>query len=366
MNIVAIIMLVFAGIGALDRIIGNKLGVGKEFEKGIKLIGELVLSMLGMIILAPALATLLAPFFNFVYNSLGIEPSILPAILFANDMGGAPLAKEIAQNADLGMFNGMVVASMMGATTSFTIPMALGCLKKEKHPDLMLGLLCGIVTIPVGCFVGGLICRIPILPLLLDLLPLIIFSALTAIGLWLIPKICIRIFTVLGYLIKIMVTVGLVLGLIELLLGVKPIESTGNAIDAAYICLNAAAVLSGALPLLFLLSKALAKPMGALGNRLKINGQSTLGFVSTLASNVPTFEIMNEMDQKGTILNSAFAVSASFLLADHLAFTLAFDQSYLLPMMVAKIISGLLAFLFAILIYKRANNTLNQKEKEGS
>ena len=362
MNAVAVIMLVFAGLGAVDRIIGNKIGIGKEFEKGIKLVGELVLSMLGMIIIAPVLANLMAPFFNFVYHSLKIEPSILPAILFANDMGGAPLAKEIAQNADLGMFNGMVVASMMGATVSFTIPLALGCLKKEKHGELMLGLLCGVVTIPVGCFAGGLICGIPVLPLFFDLLPLIIFSVLTAIGLWLIPKICVNIFTVLGFLIKILVTIGLVLGLIELLIGVKPIESAGNALDAAGICLNAAAVLSGALPLLFLLSKILAKPMGMLGNRLKINSQSTLGFLSTLASNVSTFEMMNEMDQKGTVLNSAFAVSASFLLADHLAFTLAFDQSYLLPMMIAKITSGLLALFFAVLIYKRANKISDREE----
>lgn len=353
MNVVSIVMLTFTVFGAIDRIFGNKIGIGKEFEKGILLLGQLVLSMLGMIIIAPVLADFLSPFFSFVYNTLKIEPSILPAMLFANDMGGASLAKEIAQNSSLGMFNGMVVASMMGATVSFSIPVAIGCLKKDKQNELMLGLLCGIVTIPIGCFAGGLICRIPVIPLFCDLLPLIVFSIITALGLWKIPKICIKIFSVLGFVMTVMITVGLIFGITELLLGVKVIDGTADVMEAAKICLNAAAVMSGAFPLLYMLSKLLSRPLEAFGNRLKINRKSTLGFLSTLANNVSTFEIMNDMDKKGTVLNSAFAVSASFLLADHLAFTLAFAPSYLISMMAAKIISGLIAIFFSILIYKR-------------
>ena len=45
MNTVSHIMLVFAVLGAIDRIIGNKIGIGKEFEKGILLLGQLVLAV---------------------------------------------------------------------------------------------------------------------------------------------------------------------------------------------------------------------------------------------------------------------------------------------------------------------------------
>ena len=353
MNVVSIIMLCFAMLGLADRLIGNKIGIGKEFEKGFLLLGQLVLSMMGMIIIAPVLAELLAPAFDFVYNVLGVEPSIIPATLFANDMGGAPLAKEIAKNSQVGMYNAMVVSSMMGATVSFTIPLALGCLKKEKHKELILGLLSGIVTIPVGCIVAGFICKIPFVTLLLDLLPLIIFAVIIAVGLLLVPNVCIKIFNVLGVLIKILISVGLALGIIELLLGVMLIESAAPASEGIAICLSAAVVMSGAFPLLYIVSKLLKKPMEAFGRALGINGDSTLGFLSTLANNVSTFEIMNGMDAKGTVLNSAFAVSASFILADHLAFTLSYEPSYLLPMMVAKITSGIAAVLFALVIYKK-------------
>ena len=362
MNAVSIIMLSFAGLGLADRLIGNKFGIGKEFEKGFLLLGQLVLSMMGMIIIVPVLAEILSPVFDFVYNVLGIEPSIIPASLFANDMGGAPLAKEVAKNSQVGMYNAMVVSSMMGATVSFTVPLALGCLKKEKHRELILGLLSGIVTIPVGCIIAGFICKIPFVALILNLLPLIIFAVIIAVGLLLIPNVCIKIFNVLGILIKILVSIGLALGIVEILLGVKLIESAAPASEGVAICISAAVVMSGAFPLLYIVSKLLAKPMSALGKTLGINNDSTLGFLSTLANNVSTFEIMNGMDAKGTVLNSAFAVSASFILADHLAFTLSYEASYLLPMMVAKITSGLAAILFALIIYKKVGSKIAKGE----
>ena len=39
MKIVSIIMLIFALLGAIDRIFNNKFGLGKEFEKGFNLLG---------------------------------------------------------------------------------------------------------------------------------------------------------------------------------------------------------------------------------------------------------------------------------------------------------------------------------------
>ena len=61
---------------------------------------------------------------------------------------------------------------------------------------------------------------------------------------------------------------------------------------------------------------------------------------------------MDKMDKKGIVLNSAFAVSAAFVFGSHLAFTMAFDPSFVLPMIVGKIISGIAAVILALLIYK--------------
>lgn len=362
MNVISIIMLCFAILGALDRIFGNRFGLGKEFEKGFMLLGTLALTMIGMIVISPLIAELLEPCFSFVYDTFKIDPSIITSSVFANDMGGAPLAKEIARDERIGMFNGLVVASMMGATISFTVPVALGCLKKEKHKELMLGLLCGIVTIPLGCFVAGLMSGIPLGLLLLNLLPLLLFALLIAAGLLLVPRVCIAIFNVLGIVIKVLITIGLCLGMLEFLIGFKPIDGLASFEEGATVCLNAAIVMAGAFPMLHILSKLLAKPIKKLGDVLKISEKSTLGFVATLANNVSTFEMMNEMDPKGAVLNAAFAVSVSFVLADHLAFTLAFDPAYLWMMMVGKFVSGFFAIAFALIVYNRIGSKITAEE----
>ena len=183
MSVLEILTVGFSLLGAADYIFGSKLGLGKQFERGLMLTGTMLLSMLGMIAIAPVLAQLLKPLFDGFYELLGIDPSILPATLFANDMGGASVAGEIAKDEQLGRFNGLVVASMMGATLSFTLPVAMNMVEKEHHDRMILGFLCGILTIPVGCFVAGLMCKIPVGTLLYNLLPLLIFSVLIALGL---------------------------------------------------------------------------------------------------------------------------------------------------------------------------------------
>ena len=112
MNYVALVMAAFSVVAAIDRIFGNRLGLGKEFEKGFNLLGTLALSMIGMIVLSPAIARLLEPLFDFVYGTFGIDPSIIPASLFANDMGGAALAFDVAKNDSIGKFNAIIVSAM--------------------------------------------------------------------------------------------------------------------------------------------------------------------------------------------------------------------------------------------------------------
>lgn len=357
MQYVSWIMAIFAVIGALDRILGNRLGLGKEFERGLEMLGTLALSMIGMIVISPLIAECLSPVLEIITRVVPIDPSIVSASLFANDMGGAPLSEELAKNATVGGFNALVVSSMMGATVSFTIPFALGAVKKEQHGDLLVGLLCGIVTVPVGCFVAGLIARVPFVDLLIDLCPLALFSAVIAVGLIKFPKLCVRLFGILGVIIKILITAGLAIAIFQALTGkewVRPVESFENA---ALIIVGIAAVMTGAFPLITLLSRLLRRPLSALGKRIGVNEISMMGFLSSLATSATTFDKMGEMDRRGVVLNSAFAVSAAFAFADHLAFTLSYRAEYLPAVLIGKLTAGILAVLVAIPIYNRITRT---------
>jgi ethanolamine transporter len=362
MNAVSIIMVIFSMLAAVDRILGNRFGLGREFERGFMLLGTMMLTMTGMISLAPVLADLLRPAFSFVSDVLHLDPSIIPASLFANDMGGAPLSVEVAGDAGMGLYNALVTSSMMGCTVSFTIPYALGAVKKEQHRELLLGLLCGVVTIPIGCLLAGFMCALPLPALLLNLLPLLLFAGIIAIGLIFAPGACVKIFGILGKIITILITLGLALGVLKFLVGLEPIKGLAPIEEGGAVCLNAAIVMSGAFPLMYVISRLFAKPLRKLGGLIGVNEHAAVGFISSLATSVTTFGLMEKMDKKGAMLNAAFATSAAFTFAGHLAFTLAFDASYLAPMIVGKLVAGVCSVILAILIYRR----LYQKKTEQS
>ena len=348
-------MAVFAVIGALDKITGNHLKLGDEFEKGIMTLGPLSLSMIGMMTIAPALADLLIPVITPVANLFGFDPSALAGILIANDMGGAALADSIAANKLLGSFHGLCVASMLGATISFTIPVALRSSKKEHHDDVLLGLLCGISTIPVGCFVSGIVMGINPLTVLLNLLPAIIISVIIIIGLLKFQKVTVKIFSVFGKIISILITCGLALGIFQQLTGKVILENTAPIMESAATVFTICITLAGTFPLIAIISKILKKPLSVLGKKLELDDTSVVGLIATLANSIATMESADRMNRKGRILNLAFAVSAAFVFGDHLAFTLSYNAEHIVPVIIGKLVAGITALVVASILYKKSS-----------
>lgn len=354
MEIFTYVMIAIAVIAAIDRIFGNKIGLGEELEKSVAMIAPLALSMAGILILAPSISYMLQGLASYFPDFLDF--SIIPSLLLANDMGGAHLAKDLTSNDNLGYFNGLVTASMMGATVSFTIPFSIQVTKKENHSYIFFGILCGMITIPVGLIFGGLICGISIVTLLINLVPLLIAVLIIAVGIIKFEKITIKLFSILAWFIKLIITAGLIFGIIEYLTGKALIPYMDNLNNAMDIIINIMCIMAGALPLFFVLKKLLKPFLNKFGSFLGVNETAAFGFLTTIGTSVPTYEMMDEMDKKGIVLNAAFSVGASFTFVDHLAFTVSFNEDYILPMITAKIISGITALIVANILYNRKNN----------
>ena len=346
-------MAVFAVIGALDKITGNHLKLGDEFEKGILTLGPLSLSMIGMMTIAPALSDLLLPVITPVANLLHFDPSALAGILIANDMGGAALADGVATDPLLGSFHGLCVASMLGATVSFTIPVALRSSKKENHDDVLLGLLCGIATIPVGCFISGLVMGINPLTVLLNLSPALLISVIIILGLLFLRKITVKIFSIFGKFITILITAGLALGIFQQLTGKVVLKNTAPIMESAATVFTICITLAGTFPLIAIISKILKKPLSALGKKFDLDDTSVVGLIATLANSIATMESADRMNRKGRVLNLAFAVSAAFVFGDHLAFTLSYNDEHIIPVIVGKLVAGITALVLASILYKK-------------
>ncbi len=355
-EIIIYIMVVFMALGAIDRIIGNRFGLGEKFEEGIMAMGSLALSMIGIISLAPVLAGLLRPVVVPLFALVGADPAVFAGTILANDMGGAPLAQELAQTTEAGQFGGLIVGAMLGPTIVFTIPVALGIIRREDRPALARGVLAGIVTIPIGCLVGGLVAGFDILMVLRNLIPIVVIAILIAVGLWLLPNGMVKGFQVFGRIIIIIITVGLAAAIIETLTGLTVIPGLAP-LDEGFLTVGGIAiVLAGAFPLVHVITKVFQKPLMKLGHLLGMNDKAAAGMVATLANNIPMFGILHEMDERGKVINVAFAVSAAFVFGDHLGFTAGFDSSMILPMIVGKLVGGITAVVVAMFITRREAN----------
>ena len=347
-------MAVFGVLGALDRIFGNRLGLGERFEEGIQSMGSLALAMVGIIVIAPVLADLLKPVVVPVYEFLGADPAMFAGTILASDMGAAPLAEALTEDAQAAAFGGVICGSMLGATIVFSIPVALGILRKEDHPALAKGMLAGILTIPVGLLAGGLVAGFPIGMVLRNLLPVLLIAALIGLGLWKWERGLITGFGWFGKGIIALITVGLGAIILQTLTGFVLIPGLAPVEEAFRTVGTIALVLAGAFPLVFVLTKLLNKPLLKLGSLLGINDKAAAGLIASLANSIATFGMVKEMDSRGKVVNIAFAVSAAFVFGDHLGFTAGYAPELLPAVIVAKLTGGIAAVAVALMITKKA------------
>ena len=349
-EILIAVMAVFAVIGAADRILGNRLGLGKEFEEGILAMGSLAMAMLGIISLAPVLAAVLRPVVVPVYTFLGADPAMFAGTILACDMGGAALAAQMTGDSQAALLGGVIGGSMLGATIVFTIPVAMGILEENDRPAMAKGILAGLVTIPVGILVGGLVAGFPIGMVLRNLIPVVVIALLITLGLWKAETAMIKGFGWFGKGITALITAGLAAAILQeltgfvLIPGLAPLEEGFQTVGAI------AVVLAGAFPLVAVLTRLLKKPLMKLGSLLGINDTAAAGLVATLANSIATFGLVKDMDQRGKVVNIAFAVSAAFVFGDHLGFTAGFAPEMLPAMILGKLAGGISAVAVALLM----------------
>ena len=352
-EILIALMAGFAVLGAIDRIFGNRWGLGKEFEEGILAMGSLALAMVGIVSLAPVLANVLKPVVVPIYGFLGADPAMFAGTILASDMGGGALAAQMTADPQAAALGGVLTGSMLGATIVFTIPVAMGILREEDRPAMAKGILCGIVTIPVGVLIGGLAAGFSLGMVLRNLIPIVLIAVLIALGLWRAERAMVKGFELFGKFVVIVVTVGLAAAIVEELTGYAIIRGMAPISEGFATVGTIAIILAGAFPLVFVLTKLLRKPLMAVGRFLGINDAAAAGLIASLANSIATFGLVKDMNERGKVVNIAFAVSAAFVFGDHLGFTAGFAPEMIGPMILGKLAGGISAVAVALWLTKK-------------
>lgn len=350
-RILMLIMAAGAVLGGVDRLLGNRRGYGKKFEEGFLFLGPIALSMTGMICLAPVLADVLGRAVIPLYQAIGADPAMFGSLL-AIDMGGYQLARELAVDARMGSYAGLVAAAIFGCTLVFTIPVGMGMVCSQDRGLFAKGIMLGLVTMPVGLITGGLLAGLSLWECIRQNLPLFGMALLLMAGLWRIPERMIRGFCLLADGIRGVITVGLVLAVVEYLCGFNPVKGMAPIGEAMGVVSSIGIVMLGSLPAAELLQRILKKPFTLLGKRLGMKAESMTGMLIGLVSVIPALSMYRDMDERGKVANGAFLVSGASLLAAHMGFVISTEPDMLGALMGGKL-SGAFAALVLTLIVSR-------------
>ena len=347
MNGFIVLLLFFALLGAVDKILGGRWGLAEGFDQGLGRMGALCLSMMGIYCIGIMAIRNSASFWQETQQYLPFDASLLLGALLAPDMGGYAIAKEIAVNPNIAVFSGVLVSSTLGCTLSFLIPIFLGTLPSKEIPLVMEGLVRGVIVLPLALGVGLILLKMPWLGALHCLWPICLLCLLLFTCLRFFPQKTVRILSAFGELIRILSIVLFCVAAASVFFPQWNLVERGLLTEILEIVFRIAVAVSGSSVLSALILRWAKRPMSFVAQKLKVNEYAVVGLMLSLASSVAMLPLFSKMDRRGKLMNAAFSVSAAFVMGGQFVFIASMETSSVTTIfMLTKIIGGLAALLF--------------------
>lgn len=391
------IIMVCAVIGAIASIFKPESHLATEFTAGLHSIGPIFIPVAGIMAAIPYITQFISTVVGPLFLAMGSDAGIAGPIFIASDLGGYQLAQALSQSPE-GWILGLITGFQSGSTIIFVVPVGLAMLQKADHKYMALGIMAGLLSIPIsivliamGLQVFDIGVRPDIatagaatqalhftLPLLLqNLLPLIIFCVALAAALRYFPGVMVYLFLKLGQLMYAAVTLILVASIVEYFTqffssvfgtwGFAPIiADKADQFRALEIAGYVGIMLCGAFPMVYLIKHFLSRPIEKVASRLGLSPVGAAGILAASANILAMFRLVADMPPKDKVLVIAFSVCAAFTFGDHLAYSANFQPSIIGPLIVGKLLGGLIGMLLAYwLAVPKAIELGNQEPEPG-
>lgn len=394
-TIVVYIIMACAIAGCLASVIKPESELGQQFVAGIDSIGPIFLPVAGIMASAPYLTAFVSAVFGPAYSAVGADPAMAATTFIAVDMGGYQLADALAETRESWIM-AMVTGYMAGATIVFSIPVALKMLEKRDRKYLALGVMSGLLAIPIGVLVASAIIAVshPMVrevvstnadatyqlalswgQIGVNLIPLIIICVALAAGLKFKPDAMIKGFIVFGRVMESALKIVFVLVVVEYFTGVwstlfgsfgfDPIIADEEDIFRALEVSGAIGMmLCGAFPMVYLIRRYLAKPLAKIGGAVGLSSDATAGLLAGSANVLALFSMVKDLRAKDKVICMAFAVCCAFLFGDHLSFTANFQPNLIVVVLAGKLAAGICAIVFAKLLAVKKAEQLEREADE--
>lgn len=394
-NIVVYMIMICAVLGAFAAIKDPENGLGKQFMEGLHSVGYIFIPAAGIMASIPYLSWFIDKAAGPFFAAIGADPAIAATAILASDMGGYQLADALKESYE-GWIMALIVGFMAGATIVFSIPVGLAMLDKRDHKYMALGVMSGLLTIPIGAFISSVMMlltnaqvrdvistssastyefTISYAQLILNLAPLAVMVIVLALGLYFLPDLMIKGFMIFGRVMDAGIKLVLVFSIVEFFTGffstvfggwgfspiIADADDQFRALETAgYIGM----MLAGAFPMVYLIQKYAGRPLGALGSKIGLSEAGSAGLLATSANILAMFKLVASMPPKDKVINISFAVCGAFLLGDHLSFTANFQPTLILPVMIGKLTAAVIGIALAYKLSVPKALELEQKDRE--
>lgn len=376
-TVIIYVIMAFVLIGAIAAIRKPEKGLGKEFLEGLYTIGPIFVPVAGVMATIPYLARFIEDVLGPALRAIGADPS-MPAGLIAVDMGGYQLAEATAISPGSWIM-ASVLGFTLGCTVVFTIPVGLNMLPQRDHKYMALGILAGVLTIPISAFItmalliitnttlreeistsapSEWVFELPWTEMFLNLIPITGIVILIALGLRFAPRAMLTGFKWFGIALDAIIKVVLALSILEYFTGIfttlfggwgfDPIiadtEDQFRALEVAGYC---GLILAGAFPLVYVIRTYGQRPLTRIGRWFGVSSDVSAGVLATSANVIALLRLVPSFKPRDKVLSIAFMVCGTDVLGGHLAFAANVQPHILGPLLIGKFVAGVIAIFFA-------------------
>lgn len=361
MNAFVAVMLIFAAVGFADKMFGLKWGISEYFDRGLVTMGTMAVPMIGVSCAGVEFIQRHLDTISEACEWLPFDPSLIIGAAFAADMGGFFIAEQIAENQQVLILNGIILSALLGQMTSFQLPLFLSDADRESRRTILKGFITGIIIIPAGLLVAGLMIGMNPGLFAAQFIPVLVLCAVIALGLLRFPSGMIRIFEVFARIMQILICLAFfftVLGIFVPSLAYSDMETVHEVVT---ILFRSAVIISGSLVLSQIILKLFREKLRRFGEKLGVNEVSVISMIMNCATSLAILPLLPKMDRKGKMLNAAFSVSGAYMVGGQFGFVSSVSDAHTVTVyIVSKLICGVLSMVIMYKLYDR----LEGKERE--
>lgn len=342
MNIFIAIMLVFAAAGLLDEILGGKLGLMPNFEKGLATMGGLAMSTVGFYAIGVTYVQTHAEAIAEAAKHMPFDPALIPSCL-------------LAATPALAAFTGAMVAGSLGMTVGYQLPVFLAAVRKDEIGELMRGFIFGLIAIPSGLAVGGLMLGLPVRQLFFNMIPVLVLCMVLIAAFVLVPALTMKIMIFLGNAIRIFSFLLFGVAVFGIFMPKYAVVEDALIEEMLFMVLRMVIAACGGLVLSQVALKRLQKPIQRIGAILGINEEAVVGLFLSFIQSLAMLPLFSKMDKRGKVLNAAFSVAGAYVVGGQMTLVASLiPGNWVIAYMISKVLSGGLAVVLAVICLRRS------------